>query len=1060
MVCAVVLACLGLQAQQISIPYFCGFEDETDAAGWVLNSGTPFAGDQWIMGTATHSENKHSLYITTDNGRTASYGSRPNTVTAYKVMKLPILVDTVSIQHYELSFDWKSIGEKDISELYVFFDTEQNLSQLATSETSGMVLTAQALNAMQPVSKNGGKALYGQPGWHNVSIPINVNNKVAQRFNFVLAFVWVNRNTSEEVAESQVLGACIDNLQICSARAPKPTDFKVELNCAENSNGLTISWRSVLDEFMLEFKDINANRWSVINGLNASEMRDPKDATIFSYTIDQMKESSYDFRVRGVIGNDTSAYAYYRDFRLFCWDNQCINYIDFDGPNTVCTYGTYNNPYESFGYLDFGTDAMESRHTVNWEHGVYDERTVGANGKGLLKVPDDALATVRLGNWKAGAEAESVSYTFTVDSTDQAILLVRYAIVFEDPQHPDMTDEFRLEILDEYGFLVDPTCGRALFTYKEEDVSEWNDWEYGNQKGKWKDWTTIGLNLSEFHGQDITVRLTTLDCGQSGHFGYAYYMMSCASAKLLTDACGEMSDIEVVAPEGFSYAWYNASGDKVSTEKTIEVPKGDTQRYTCDVCFKESPDCCFQLSTALNPRYPFAQMDYRREPARCRNTVRLVNNSHVIYLNGTDTLHQRLEQCDSYLWEVRSLKNPRTAPLVVSLPNPTYNCDINGDLLEVKLTAFLANEECSDYVIDTIMIPGIVTFDQTITKEFCEGGNTYFAGEFRTETGLYVDSYKNIAGCDSLIYLDLTVHPKSPETYLVDTICSDGSYRVAMQSFNKTGNYEIWLRNTWGCDSIINLDLTVTEKLQVEVDSIPSICADDGVLTIDFRSLAGQYDSIAVRFSEEAHQQGLIDMMIFDQTLSSISVNYLSSVMPGNYSAELEFYQHKSCGNQVFDLPFAINFASSAIVQRWNDVLGLQNDRYNGGFVFSTYQWYKNGVAIDGATNYYLYVSDGLDMNAEYSVVVTTADGKRMSVCPYTPVNMSGVQNIPTLLFGGQQVSRRDSGVATWTDVVGNVLHSQNYDKAIDVPALQEGYYVLHLDENGRQIVKKVLIKQ
>jgi hypothetical protein len=45
-----------------------------------------------------------------------------------------------------------------------------------------MVLTAQALNAMQPVSKNGGKALYGQPGWHNVSIPINVNNKVAQRY--------------------------------------------------------------------------------------------------------------------------------------------------------------------------------------------------------------------------------------------------------------------------------------------------------------------------------------------------------------------------------------------------------------------------------------------------------------------------------------------------------------------------------------------------------------------------------------------------------------------------------------------------------------------------------------------------------------------------------------------------------------------------------------------------------------------------------------------------------------------------------------------------------------
>ena len=80
---------------------------------------------------------------------------------------------------------------------------------------------------------------------------------------------------------------------------------------------------------------------------------------------------------------------------------------------------------------------------------------------------------------------------------------------------------------------------------KPDEIDEWNDWQYGNDRGKWKDWTTIGLNLSDYHGQEVKIRVSTFDCGQGGHYTYAYYVMDCTNAKLLTEACGDIPLITV-----------------------------------------------------------------------------------------------------------------------------------------------------------------------------------------------------------------------------------------------------------------------------------------------------------------------------------------------------------------------------------------------------------------------------------------------------------------------------------------------------------------------------------
>lgn len=75
------------------------------------------------------------------------------------------------------------------------------------------------------------------------------------------------------------------------------------------------------------------------------------------------------------------------------------------------------------------------------------------------------------------------------------------------------------------------------------------------------------------------------------------------------------------------------------------------------------------------------------------------------------------------------------------------------------------------------------------------------------------------------------------------------------------------------------------------------------------------------------------------------------------------------------------------VVQRWNDVLSVLNDKYNGGYRFVAFQWYKNGEAIAGATGSYYYCGEGqtLDMSAEYYVLLTLEDGTIMKSCPIHP---------------------------------------------------------------------------
>ena len=110
----------------------------------------------------------------------------------------------------------------------------------------------------------------------------------------------------------------------------------------------------------------------------------------------------------------------------------------------------------------------------------------------------------------------------------------------------------------------------------------------------------------------------------------------------------------------------------------------------------------------------------------------------------------------------------------------------------------------------------IVTLDLTVhpvysiglTEEICDG-DTYEVGDsVYTTTGLWLTNLTTITGCDSIVSVDLRVHPVY-DIALTEEICEGASYEVGNSVYTTTGIHVTNLQSINGCDSIVTLDLTV-----------------------------------------------------------------------------------------------------------------------------------------------------------------------------------------------------------------------------------------------------------
>ncbi|MFM8787446.1 MAG: cohesin domain-containing protein, partial [Bacteroidota bacterium] len=93
-----------------------------------------------------------------------------------------------------------------------------------------------------------------------------------------------------------------------------------------------------------------------------------------------------------------------------------------------------------------------------------------------------------------------------------------------------------------------------------------------------------------------------------------------------------------------------------------------------------------------------------------------------------------------------------------------------------------------------------------------------FNGLSLTSSGTYYDTLINSLGCDSILQLNLTVNPSYNQNQNI-VVCSGTSFAFGGQNLTTSGNYSHTYTTMNGCDSLVNLNLSVVGGNQVTIQA-------------------------------------------------------------------------------------------------------------------------------------------------------------------------------------------------------------------------------------------------
>ena len=113
----------------------------------------------------------------------------------------------------------------------------------------------------------------------------------------------------------------------------------------------------------------------------------------------------------------------------------------------------------------------------------------------------------------------------------------------------------------------------------------------------------------------------------------------------------------------------------------------------------------------------------------------------------------------------------------------------------------------------------IITLDLTINESYedvidtlyrCVGDSALLAGSYQTVSGLYVDTLQSVSGCDSILRTELVIDTVVYSTTDLE-LCYGDSALFGGVYYGVSGVYTDTLQAQAGCDSVSILDLTIKD---------------------------------------------------------------------------------------------------------------------------------------------------------------------------------------------------------------------------------------------------------
>lgn len=1043
--------------------YYCDFETQEMRDRWVLNpTANPNIYSQltnkWYIGAPGNNgqSGSHGLYVSDDDGATAHYSSNACWIVAYDT----IVLDKLSTNDdYVLSFDYCGMGNvasmKDgIYLMWIPVEDNVPANSIATFASIPSAYENYIIS-LQP--KAGMDYLGSTQTWRTYigSIP----NKKCDGKPHLLAFVWANT-----IAKEQQPGGMIDNIAILDTRpCDEPTNIKLVIQ----GTTTTISWTGTASEYEASAYSYETDTWY-----------GPKAVTGTTTSFANLPIGQTDFIVRAKCSEDLYSLKTSISKLVYYPDQMCVDYLNLD--NAKCYTGTgfsssnnFNN-YVLGAPVDYGPASSSSRHTIHFDKNERDIHTKNM----LPAIPEGELASVRLGNWEHDNQTERIEYSFDVDTLEYSVLLLKYAPVFENGSghNDDIQPRFKLDV--RIGNTSIGECGQADFNvnsaYKGGSLKPgaaeqgWHlvpaaETNLSSYDIVWKEWTTVGVNLKNpaYQGKKLTIRLTTYDCAQTVHSGYAYFTLGCSDGKLKDMKCGQINPV-FEAPDGFVYRWayksseqYRDSTGKIPEQyvlghdQTYVAGEQDDSVYVVDCMFVQDSACFFSLYASTLATNPIAMMNEPQIIKNCRDGIYQVkfdaSPSWVQEIDHVknDTLVSRIYHIDRYEWNVEGLAGGWSDEV-----SPTFNFPTSGGDYTVRLTTTCGT--CDSTIYYQLHLDSLGPTYETREVYLCDDVRKVgYVWNEKPDT-LYKDYgldsvilYSEITSCDSVIYLNLL----EPTRVYADTMVLPESLPFYYHGREYTQTMIDTIPNDM-CDTTWVLNFEVYESVQVDMPTEYVLCEHDPLLTLVYDVTRGRSLRYSYKFDDPAMPSISPVAEVQKKGHYELPIALDPNLTPNIYKGSILFEDSLPKFNLTIPFTLTMQYASSVIAQRWNDVLAIKNSDYNGGYTFDSIQWYINGQPIMGANDYVYYVGEGkqLQMGAEYQAYLRRPDGVMVFTCAFIPEPVAAeITDMPSLVDLNAPMLVHGRGTAYWYDMLGRRHHSESYNDSYVTAPGTTGYYLLIL---------------
>jgi hypothetical protein len=411
---------------------------------------------------------------------------------------------------------------------------------------------------------------------------------------------------------------------------------------------------------------------------------------------------------------------------------------------------------------------------------------------------------------------------------------------------------------------------------------------------------------------------------------------------------------------------------------TLTVRPNSTATLSATICQGQSYVFGMQTLTVAG--------NYTRTIPAANGCDSVITLTLTVRPNSTASLSATICQGQSYVFGTQTLtaagNYTRTIPAVNGCDSViTLNLTVNPNSSSA-ISASVCQGQSYAFGSQTLNIPGTYTrtlvaangCDSVITlnlsfrpnsttsiqDSICFGSFYLFGAQVLTSSGIYTQSQQSANGCDSLTVLTLTVLPNSTAS-LQATICQGDYFWFGGDTLRNPGFYNDTLVAVNGCDSVVILHLRVNAAPQANLIAFGNtvLCQGDSV-TLS----AGSGLNLIYAW----RRNGVI--------ISAASSSTYQATLAGSYQVLIT--DTNGCSSWSNTLNVQVNPRPQPVASLSGRLLSLS------GGPFASYQWYRNSLAIVGAT-----------------MATYTADSGGVYACLVTQGGCSALSNLVTVVGVG-----------------------------------------------------------